>query len=68
MTVCKTCRLSSFAEIPGQLQSGAPCSEGTAQNPDIYFNSEAANSTWLPDVVAYYMQEISKLTGRVTVF
>lgn len=44
-----------------------PVTRGTAQNPDIYFQSrEAANSFYnsLPDMVESYMQEVSKLTGR----
>lgn len=44
-----------------------PVTRGTAQNPDIYFQSrEAANSFYnaLPDMVEEYMQEITKLTGR----
>lgn len=44
-----------------------PVTRGTAQNPDIYFQSrEAANKFYdaVPDVVEEYMQEIKKLTGR----
>lgn len=44
-----------------------PVTRGTAQNPDIYFQSrEAANKFYenIPDVVDNYMQEIKKLTGR----
>ncbi|MDD2635049.1 MAG: pyruvate:ferredoxin (flavodoxin) oxidoreductase [Bacteroidales bacterium] len=44
-----------------------PVTRGTAQNPDIYFQSrEAANKFYenIPDVVDDYMQEITKLTGR----
>jgi len=44
-----------------------PVTRGTAQNPDIYFQSrEAANRFWdaVPDMVEDYMQEISKMTGR----
>ena len=44
-----------------------PVTRGTAQNPDIYFQSrEAANSFYdkLPDLVNYYMEEIGKITGR----
>ncbi len=44
-----------------------PVTRGTAQNPDIYFQSrEAANKFYepIPDVVEMYMQEISKKTGR----
>ncbi|MEG1936555.1 MAG: pyruvate:ferredoxin (flavodoxin) oxidoreductase, partial [Rikenellaceae bacterium] len=44
-----------------------PVTRGTAQNPDIYFQArEASNSFYneVPDMVAEYMLEISKLTGR----
>ncbi|MFO8087410.1 MAG: pyruvate:ferredoxin (flavodoxin) oxidoreductase [Bacteroidales bacterium] len=44
-----------------------PVTRGTAQNPDIYFQTrEAVNSfyTNIPDVVADYMDQISKITGR----
>jgi pyruvate-ferredoxin/flavodoxin oxidoreductase len=44
-----------------------PVTRGTAQNPDIYFQSrEAANKYYevVPDVVEAYMQELSRLTGR----
>jgi pyruvate-ferredoxin/flavodoxin oxidoreductase len=44
-----------------------PVTRGTAQNPDIYFQSrEAANSFYdvVPDMVAGYMKEMTKLTGR----
>ncbi|KKK51584.1 hypothetical protein LCGC14_3113490, partial [marine sediment metagenome] len=44
-----------------------PVTRGTAQNPDIYFQSrEAANRFWdaVPDIVEDYMKEISKMTGR----
>lgn len=44
-----------------------PVTRGTAQNPDIYFQSrEAANRFYdvVPDLVESYMQEISKITGR----
>ncbi len=44
-----------------------PVTRGLAQNPDIYFQSrEASNSYYeaIPDQVAAYMKEISKLTGR----
>jgi len=44
-----------------------PVIKGTAQNPDIYFQSrEAANLHYeqIPDVVADYMKKISALTGR----
>jgi pyruvate-ferredoxin/flavodoxin oxidoreductase len=44
-----------------------PVTRGTAQNPDIYFQSrEASNKFYLPipDVVEAYMDEITQLTGR----
>ncbi len=44
-----------------------PVTRGTAQNPDIYFQSrEAANSFYdvIPDMVADCMKEMTKLTGR----
>lgn len=44
-----------------------PVTRGTAQNPDIFFQAkEAANRYYdaVPDIVAHYMDEISKLTGR----
>ena len=45
-----------------------PVTRGTAQNPDIYFQTrEAINRFYevIPDQVDAYMQEITKLTGRV---
>jgi len=44
-----------------------PVTRGTAQNPDIYFQArEACNSYYdaVPGIVADYMAEISKITGR----
>ena len=44
-----------------------PVLRGTAQNADIYFQGrEAANKFYdaIPDIVAEYMDEISKITGR----
>ncbi len=49
------------------LNPESPVTRGTAQNPDVYFQSrEAANKYYdaIPDIVAHYMAEISKLTGR----
>ncbi len=49
------------------LNPESPVTRGTAQNPDIYFQSrEAANKFYdsIPDVVEEYMQEITKRTGR----
>ena len=45
-----------------------PVTRGTAQNPDIFFQAkEAINRFYepIPDVVDGYMQEITKMTGRV---
>ena len=44
-----------------------PVTRGTAQNPDIYFQSREASNIFydaVPDVVAHYMEEMGKLTGR----
>ncbi len=44
-----------------------PVLRGTAQNPDIYFQGREASNTFydkVPDVVADYMAEITKITGR----
>ncbi|MGF6905850.1 pyruvate:ferredoxin (flavodoxin) oxidoreductase [Fusobacterium sp. PH5-44] len=44
-----------------------PVTRGTAQNDDIYFQSREAQNKFydkVPDVVAHYMSEISKVTGR----
>ncbi|WP_326910968.1 pyruvate:ferredoxin (flavodoxin) oxidoreductase [Sedimentibacter sp. MB31-C6] len=44
-----------------------PETRGTAQNPDIFFQArEASNKFYdeVPDAVADYMKEISKITGR----
>ncbi len=44
-----------------------PVTRGTAQNPDIYFQSrEAANKFYeeVPDMVNDYMKEITRITGR----
>ncbi len=49
------------------LSSTKPVTRGTAQNPDIYFQArEAADHFYdpIPDVVAQYMEEISRITGR----
>ncbi|MCX7697009.1 MAG: pyruvate:ferredoxin (flavodoxin) oxidoreductase [Bacteroidales bacterium] len=49
------------------LNSEHPVTRGTAQNPDIYFQTrEVANPFYerVPDIVEEYMQEITKLTGR----
>ena len=44
-----------------------PVLRGTAQNSDIYFQGrEASNKFYeaIPDIVADYMKEITKITGR----
>ena len=44
-----------------------PVTRGTAQNPDIYFQTrEAINRFYdaVPDIVEEYMQKITKMTGR----
>ncbi|MEG1587820.1 MAG: pyruvate:ferredoxin (flavodoxin) oxidoreductase [Mucinivorans sp.] len=49
------------------LNPDAPQTRGTAQNPDIYFQTrEAANKFYnaVPDIVAEYMSKISDITGR----
>ena len=49
------------------LRPDKPVTRGTAQNPDIYFQSrEASNSFYdaVPDMVADCMKEIGKITGR----
>ncbi len=49
------------------LRPDKPVTRGTAQNPDIYFQSrEACNAFYdaVPDMVADCMKEIGKITGR----
>lgn len=49
------------------LNPGNPVSRGTAQNPDIYFQSREASNTYyekLPEVVESYMNKINELTGK----
>ncbi|ASW43146.1 pyruvate:ferredoxin (flavodoxin) oxidoreductase [Clostridium isatidis] len=49
------------------LNPNHPVTRGTAQNPDIYFQTrEAVNRFYeqVPDIVESYMAEITKLTGR----
>ncbi|SDB81472.1 pyruvate:ferredoxin (flavodoxin) oxidoreductase [Williamwhitmania taraxaci] len=51
----------------GALNPEHPVTRGTAQNPDIYFQSrEAANSFYdaIPELVEDYMKQLSKITGR----
>lgn len=57
--------LQAFRER--SLNSETPVTRGTAQNPDIYFQGrEASNKFYelVPDMVAYYMDRISEITGR----
>ena len=49
------------------LNSNNPHQQGTAQNPDIYFqNRETANTYYdkTPAIVQKYMDEVAKVTGR----
>ncbi len=49
------------------LNPSRPVTRGTAQNPDIFFQAKEASNVFyepLADIVASYMTEISKLTGR----
>lgn len=49
------------------LNPGSPKTRGTAQNDDIYFQGREAQNPFyeaVPDIVAGYMREISKITGR----
>lgn len=49
------------------LNPESPVTRGTAQNPDIYFQTrEVANPFYdkVPDIVEQYMVELSKITGR----
>ncbi len=49
------------------LNPESPKTRGTAQNDDIYFQGREAQNKFydaLPDIVAKYMEEISKVTGR----
>ena len=44
-----------------------PVTRGTAENDDVYFQAREAQNKFydaVPDVVAHYMAEISKVTGR----
>ncbi|MDD4779637.1 MAG: pyruvate:ferredoxin (flavodoxin) oxidoreductase [Tissierellia bacterium] len=44
-----------------------PVTRGTAQNPDIFFQAREASNKYyeaVPDIVADYMKEIEKITGR----
>ncbi|MBQ7533973.1 MAG: pyruvate:ferredoxin (flavodoxin) oxidoreductase, partial [Bacteroidales bacterium] len=44
-----------------------PVTRGTAQNPDIYFQTRELQNKYydaLPDIVAKYMKKLSQITGR----
>ena len=44
-----------------------PVTRGTAQNPDLYFQTRELQNKYydaLPDIVAKYMKQMSKITGR----
>ncbi len=49
------------------LNPETPCTRGTAQNPDIYFQAREANSKYydaIPGIVEEYMNKVNKLTGK----
>lgn len=49
------------------LRPEMPLQRGTAQNPDIFFQSKEASNTFydqIPGIVEEYMEEIGKITGR----
>lgn len=49
------------------LNPNHPVTRGTAQNPDIYFQTRELQNKYydeLPDIVAEYMKAMSKITGR----
>lgn len=49
------------------LNPERPVTRGTAQNPDIYFQTREVQNKYydaIPDIVAGYMKEVSKLCGR----
>jgi len=57
--------LKSFRD--NALNPEHPVTRGTAQNPDIYFQTRESQNKFyenIPDVVADYMAELGKLTGR----
>lgn len=60
--------MKALAEFRARaLNPEHPVTRGTAQNPDIYFQTrEAANSFYevIPDMVAETMEQISRITGR----
>ncbi|MCL2291050.1 MAG: pyruvate:ferredoxin (flavodoxin) oxidoreductase [Bacteroidetes bacterium] len=57
--------LQSFRD--NALNPEHPVTRGTAQNPDIYFQTRELQNKYydaLPDIVNEYMEEMSKITGR----
>ena len=49
------------------LNPNAPVTRGTAQNGDVYFQARESSNRYysvVPDLVAGYMKEISRITGR----
>ncbi|MDR3366028.1 MAG: pyruvate:ferredoxin (flavodoxin) oxidoreductase, partial [Prevotellaceae bacterium] len=49
------------------LNPNAPVTRGTAQNGDVYFQARESSNRYysaVPDMVAGYMKEISRITGR----
>jgi pyruvate-ferredoxin/flavodoxin oxidoreductase len=61
--------MKALQEFRDRAQSPEnPATRGTAQNPDVYFQGrEAANKFYdaVPAIVTEYMEEISRVTGRV---
>ena len=58
-------KLDEFREKA--LHPDSPVTRGTAQNPDIYFQTREVSNKYydaVPDIVEEYMAEISKATGR----
>jgi len=60
--------MNAIAEFRNRaLNPNKPVTRGTNQNPDIYFQAREASNRFydaVPDMVAEYMKEISKITGR----
>lgn len=49
------------------LRPEKPVTRGTAQNPDVFFQTREASNPYyekVPEIVASYMAEISRITGR----
>ena len=58
-------KLGEFRER--SMTPDRPVTRGTAQNPDIYFQEREASNPYyeaVDDIVADYMKEVSKITGR----